>query len=228
MADPYFSPATFKFLRELSSHNDRTWFAANKARYERDVRDPFLALLSALDAPVAKVSGRYRVDARPSGGSLFRIHRDARFSHDKSPYKTWAGARVFHEQRRECQCPVFYIHVQPGHCFVAAGVWHPEPDALKRIRAFLLDNPKAWIAATRSPAFLKRYALGGESLTRPPRGIDPTHPLADDLKRKDFVASCDFTEADFCARSAPREIAKAIAGLAPLVDYLCSALDLEF
>ena len=228
MAEPHFTPATFKFLRELARRNERPWFQANKHRYEHDVRDPFLALIGALQQPLARISRRYRADPRPMGGSLFRIYRDTRFANDKRPYKTHAGARLRHELARERSTPSFYIHVEPGRCFVAAGIWHPEPDALKRIRAFLADNPKAWLAATRAPSFRGVFELGGDQLARPPRGFDPAHPLIDDIRRKSFVAWRGYDDADFCKADLPRRITPALRGLAPLVDYLCAALDVEF
>ena len=228
MAEAHFTPATFKFLRELKRHNERAWFQANKHRYEHEVKDPFLALIGALQGPLARISRHYRADPRPVGGSLFRIYRDTRFANDKRPYKTHAGARLMHELARERQTPSFYIHVEPGRCFVAAGIWHPEPDALKRIRAFLADNPKAWLAATRSPKFRRAFELGGDQLTRPPRGFDPAHPLIDDIRRKSFVAWRGFEDAEFCRPDLARRLAPALSGLAPMIDYLCAALDVEF
>jgi uncharacterized protein (TIGR02453 family) len=174
---PYFTPHTFRFLRELARHNERAWFADHRARYEQHVRDPFLRLIADLQGPLAAISRHYRADPRGAGGSLFRIHRDTRFRNDKTPYKTWAGARLFHERRKQVATPSFYIHVQPGHCFVGAGIWHPEPAELKRIREFLVDNPAAWTKATQAPAFRRNYPLGGEMLVRAPRGFDPAHPL---------------------------------------------------
>jgi uncharacterized protein (DUF2461 family) len=84
------------------------------------------------------------------------------------------------------------------------------------------------MAASRSPAFRRTLELGGDQLARPPRGFDPAHPLIDDIRRKSFVAWRAFDEAEFCRPDLPRRIAPALRGLAPLVDYLCAALDVEF
>src|SRR4029079_190587 len=105
MADKYFSPATFRFLRDLAANNNRTWFAANKQRYDDAVREPYLRLIGDLQRPLAKISTHYRADPRPQNGSLFRIYRDTRFASDKTPYKTWAGARFAHERRRQVAAP---------------------------------------------------------------------------------------------------------------------------
>ena len=228
MPATYFSPATFRFLNALGRHNSREWFLDHKAEYEQHVREPFLALIADMQAPIAKISPHYRADARKNGRSLFRIHRDTRFSNNKLPYKTWQGARFFHERRHEIAAPSFYVHIQPGDCFAGGGMWHPEPDDLKRIRAFIADNPAAWKKATQSKAFREHFTFWGESLTRPPRGFDPAHELIDDLKRKDFAAGQNFDEALACSPQLLSTLVDIYRRVAPLNDYLCAAQELEF
>lgn len=228
MATIYFSPATFRFLRDLRRNNNRAWFAANKARYEDVLRQPFLRLIADMQAPLARISPHYRADPRAQGGSLFRIHRDTRFAHDKTPYKTWAGARFAHERRRETEAPSFYLHIQPGDCFAGGGIWHPEPATLKRIRAFLEENPAAWKKATHGKAFRSRFEFWGESLVRPPRGFDPAHELIEDLKRKNFAAGTGFDDAMACSDELLPTVVDTFKRIAPMIDYLCAALDLEF
>ena len=137
----YFTDKSLKFLRALARHNERAWFQAHKADYEAHVREPFQRLLGDLQVPLARVSTHFRSDPAKVGGSLFRIHRDTRFSNDKTPYKTWQGARLFHERHRQVPAPSFYLHLQPGQSFVGAGLWHPEPPVQQQIRQFIFDNP---------------------------------------------------------------------------------------
>ena len=224
----YFTEATFRFLRGLARHNEREWFNAHKADHEASLKQPFLRLIADLQPDVATISPHYRADPRPVGGSLFRIHRDTRFANDKTPYKTWSGARIFHERAKQVAAPSFYLHVQPGACFVGAGLWHPEADTQRRVRAFLLDNPSGWKAVTRAPAFRRAFALGGESLVRPPRGYPADHELFDDLKRTSFAAVAPLDDATVLGPRLRATVASRFRGLAPLVDYLCAALDLEF
>lgn len=228
MATKYFTPATFKFLRDLAANNDRAWFAENKPRYEDVLRQPFQRLITDLQAPIAKISPHYRADPRPQGGSLFRIYRDTRYAHDKTPYKTWSGARIAHERRREIEAPSFYLHIQPRDCFAGGGIWHPESSTLKKIREFLEGNPAAWKKATRSEAFRKRFEFWGESLIRPPRGFDPAHELIEDLKRKSFAAGRGFADALACSEELAPFIVDTFKRVAPMVDYLCAAVELEF
>ena len=225
----YFTPATFRFLRALARHNERAWFHAHRDDYERHVREPFLRLIGDLQPPLAAVSTHYRADPRPAGGSLFRIHRDTRFSGNKAPYKTWQGARLFHERRREVPAPSFYVHVEPGGCFVGAGLWHPETPTQRRVRQFIVDNPAGWLAATQAPAFRRKFDLDdSDLLVRMPAGFPPDSPLATDLRRRNFVA---LRVLDDDVATSPRllsTLSRDLAALAPFVDYLCAALDLEF
>jgi len=229
-AAPYFTPASFRFLRGLAKHNDREWFAAHKAEFEEHLRQPYLRLIADLAEPLRKISPHYVADPRPVGGSLFRIYRDTRFSANKLPYKPWAGARFFHERSRELmgEAPVFYLHVQPGENFVGGGLWHPQPPNVQRVRDYMLNNPASWKAATRSAAFKRQFELGGSALTRPPRGYDPQHELIADLKRKDFVGTAYLDDDAMLSPKLPKILMQHFARVAPLVDWLCGALDLEF
>ena len=226
----YFSPKTFAFLRALAKNNRRDWFNAHKDEFEQQLRAPYQRLIADLAEPLKRISPHFVADPRPVGGSLFRIYRDTRFAKDKTPYKTWAGAQFFHERRRELmgETPVFYLHIAPKECFVGGGVWHPQPENVRRIRAYLLGNPASWKKATRSPAFRKGFELGGDTLTRPPAGFDPAHELIEDLKRKDFVSSATFSESQACATGFPKFVLGRFREIAPMMDWLCGALDLEF
>lgn len=240
-ATPYFTPASFKFLRDLQRNNSREWFEKNKPRYEADVRQPCLRFIADLAAPLQKISPHYVANPKPVGGSLFRVHRDTRFSKDKSPYKTHAGMSFYHEATRatprgsdgnagfgRLDAPVFYLHLEPGQCFIGGGLWHPQPETVKRVRNYMLNNPASWKKATRAAIFRKTYALEGETLARPPQGYDPAHELIADLKRKDFVCTAQLEEAALCDAAAMKTVLKHFSLAAPLLDWLCGALDLDF
>lgn len=225
----YFSDASFKFLRGLARHNDKTWFNDHRDQYETHVKQPFLQLLTDLQGDLAQVSPHFRSDPKTVGGSLFRIYRDARYSTDKSPYKPWQGARLYHERRKQVAAPSFYIHLQPGESFVGAGLWHPEPDTQRRVRQFIFDNPAAWKQAAHASAFRRRFEFEeGEKLTRPPRGFPADFEFIDDLKHRNFVFWRSLDDATMIGPRLRKIIATDIAALAPFVDYLCAALDLEF
>jgi uncharacterized protein (TIGR02453 family) len=223
----YFSDKTFKFLRALARNNNRPWFEEHRKDYEAQLKGPFQRLIADLEPDLLAISPHYRADPRGNGGSLFRIHRDTRFSNDKTPYKTWGGARFFHARSKQVPAPSFYLHVQPGNSFLGGGIWHPEPDVQRRIREFLVDNPAGW-QAVKSPAFRRRYEFWGDTLVRPPRGFPADHPLLEDLKRKDFTAGYALEDEVVLGPRLRQAVASGFKGVAPLVDYLCAALELEF
>jgi len=225
----YFSDKTFRFLRALARHNERAWFHAHKPDYEAHVRDPLLRLITDIQPDLAEVSPHFRADPRTVGGSLYRIQRDTRFANDKRPYKTWQGARLFHARRKELASPLFYLHIEPGNCFVAAGPWRPESPTLRQLRQFIVDNPAGWKAAAHAPAFRRRYAMDEEDrLVRPPRGYPADFPFIDDLRHRSFVAWRPLDDDTVTGPRLRTVLAKDLHALAPFMDYLCAALDLEF
>jgi uncharacterized protein (TIGR02453 family) len=160
----FFRPELFEFLRQLRRHNNREWFAKNKARYHEAVLEPALLFIGSFAPHLAKLSPFFVADPRPTRGSLFRIYRDTRFSPDKRPFKTHVGMRFSHGSGKDAHAPVFYLHLEPENCFAAAGVWHPDNRALTRIRTAIVDHPEQWAKVRR------KLELEGDSVSRPPRG----------------------------------------------------------
>ena len=225
---PSFDPALFAFLRALETNNDRDWFAANKARYVSQVRDPMLDFIAGFAPHLQQISARYVADPRANGGSLFRIHRDVRFAKDKRPYKTNAGAHFRHEAARDVHAPGFYLHLEAGGVFAAGGVWHPDGPALAKIRSAIDRDAAGWQRVTSAKALGPRGELAGEALKRPPRGFDPEHPLIEDIKRKDFFALARYSEDEACAPGFMDEFAESCRTFAPLARFLTHALDLSW
>lgn len=227
--EPYYTEATFDFLRQLAAHNSHEWFHAHKADYEARVREPSLRLISDLQKPLAKLSAHMLAEPKKVGGSLFRVMRDTRRKHPEGPYKPWIGLRFFHEQKREVHAPSFYVHISadPADCFVGGGLWKPEPPTLKKIRAFLEENPRSWEKALATPA-LKRYADEGAWLKNMPRGYPATHPLAHDLRRTSFIWDRPVSHASILSAKLLPDVAAAFRDVSPVVDYLCAALDLPY
>lgn len=225
----YFSEKSFKFLRALARHNERAWFHAHKTDYETHVREPFQRLLVDLQPALASISTHFRAEPKTVGGSLFRIQRDTRFANDKAPYKSWQGARLFHERRKQVPAPSFYVHLQAGSCFVGAGLWHPDTPTQRRVRQFIVDNPSGWKRAAHGTAFRRRFDLSDrEMLVRPPRGFPQDFAFLDDLRHKNFVASRPIDDATMLGPQLLSTLTKDLQLLGPFADYLCAALDLEY
>jgi uncharacterized protein (TIGR02453 family) len=212
----YFDEETFSFLRELKRNNDREWFAANKQRYEESVKEPFLRFIEDVGPELRKVSRNLVADPRPVGGSLFRIYRDVRFSKDKSPYKTHVGAHF--PLGKGMASPGYYLHLEPGECFVAGGMWMPEPAALQSIRERIAERPADWKKA--------RGDLDRDegALKRPPRGFDPEHPMIEDLKRKSFTASVPLSDSQMKRADLTKTFVRGCERISPLMKFLASSV----
>jgi uncharacterized protein (TIGR02453 family) len=224
----HFNKDFFDFLKELEQNNNREWFQANKERYRSVVQEPLLRFISDFSEPLHGISPEFVADPRPSGGSMFRIYRDVRFSRDKSPYKTHASAQFRHRAGRDAHAPAFYLHLEPGNVFVGAGSWHPGREALEGIRTAIADDPDRWMEVLEDGRFSKRHKLVGESLKRPPRGFDPEHRLIDELKRKDYISIENFSQTKACSASFIDMVAESFEVTAPLVKFLTEAVGQEF
>ncbi len=225
----YFSRASLDFLQQLADNNRREWFAAHKADYEHDVRAPFQRLLADLQPVLAAISPHFRADPKAVGGSLFRIQRDTRFSRDKAPYKPWQGARLYHVRHRQVEAPVFYVHLQPGASLVAAGLWHPQAATRQRVRQFIFENPGSWQRAAHAPVVRERFELSREGMhKRVPAGFPKDFVHIDDLRLHDFVLMRPLQDSVMISPDLHASLEADLHHLAPFVDYLCAALDLEF
>jgi len=224
----YFDHAFFRFLEDLKKNNQREWFQANKQRYEDEVRHPAQQFISDSGPQLHKISRHFLADPRPSGGSMFRIYRDTRFAKDKSPYKTNVGIQFRHKQGKDVHAPGFYLHLETGGCFAGVGIWHPDGDSLSAIRAAIVEQPERWKRITRSKPFTEKLELAGESLKRPPKGYDPEHPLVDDLKRKDFIASTQVTQKDITSDHFMADFTSNCKRATPFMRFLCEAVGVPF
>ncbi len=223
-----FTAAMFAFLRELAENNDRDWFNANRDRYEDLVREPALQFISDFGPRLATVSAHFNAVPRKVGGSLFRIHRDVRFSPDKRPYKTHVGIHFRHKQHRDAHAPGFYLHLEPDNVFSGAGMWRPHPDALRAIRQRIAADGEGWRQATSDPGLGAVLELGGESLKRAPRGFDADHPRIGDIRRKSFMAVARLEDDRTLDAGFMDEFTGLCLAASPLMRFVCGATGVPF
>lgn len=208
----YFSPELFRFLLELRYNNHRTWFQANKSRYEQVVKRPLVGFIQDLAPRLAKINPAFVADAK----SIFRINRDTRFSADKSPYKTHTAAQFRHSlATRDVHMPGFYMHLEPDNCFLAAGMWMPEPENLARIRHAIARQDYRWLELRK-----KLEPDGEGKLKRPPKGFEAKHPLIEDLKQRSFTASINLSEDQVLSNKLLEVVDKGFRKLNPLNQFL--------
>jgi len=223
-----FNRKTISFLKELNQNNNKIWFDENRQRYEDEVRTPALNYIESMDQHMAKISPHFVVSAKKVGGSLMRVHKDIRFSKDKTPYKTNVGIQFRHARGKDVHAPGFYLHIEPGDVFLAAGIWRPESSTLKNVRTLMDEYPKEWKKLTNKLIGKNAFNFGGESLKRPPKGFQAEHPLIEDLKRKDLIAVQNLKISTVYAKDFDKQSARLFKAVAPLVAFICDADDLPF
>ena len=223
-----FGPGLLKFLRELEKNNNRGWFERNKQRYEDEVREPALHFIRQMAPHVERISPHLLARDKKVGGSLMRVHRDVRFSKDKSPYKTNLGIQFRHEAGKDVHAPGLYFHVQPGNCFLGAGMWHPDAPSLTAIRQAIDEEPKGWKRVSRAKRLRDYWEPSGESLKRPPRGYDVDHPLIEDLKRKDHISVCNLRPSDVSDPDLIDLVSERFRRTKPFLDWLATTLGMPF
>ncbi|MEN6450929.1 MAG: DUF2461 domain-containing protein, partial [Thermoguttaceae bacterium] len=219
-----FHPSIFEFLEQLADNNNRPWFQENKERYRQEVSEPALAFIRAFQPRLKEISRHFLASDRRVGGSLMRVYRDTRFLRGGEPFKTNVGIQFRHERGRDIHAPGFYIHIAPDECFLAAGLWRPEPSVLADVRQAIVERPAGWARTRRDRKFWERFALDGDSLRRPPRGFSADHPWVEDLKRKDYIAVEVLGEGDVLGDGYIDHVAESFAASRPLMRFLCGAL----
>ena len=223
-----FNPESVAFLSELKNNNNRDWFNENKTRYEEEVLDVALRFIQSMQDPLAEIAPRFTAIPKRMGGSLMRVYRDTRFSKNKTPYKTNIGIQFRHEQARDVHAPGYYVHIDPDQVFLGAGMWRPASDALRGIRERIADKPAEWERARDDKAFKRHFKLGGESLTRPPRGFDKEHPQIADIRRKDFIAVKNMTLDDALNPKFQQKIETSFKAATAYMEFLCKAVNVRF
>ena len=219
-----FDDDAFALLRGIAAHQSREWFLAHKAAYEAEVRDPMAALAVALACELMARGLPFRGDARRS---VFRVHRDVRFSKDKRPYKTHIGAALTRDGNKMSP-GVLYIHVEPEGCFAAAGFYRPEPAKLGAIRSRIVDHAPAY---RRALAAMARHGLvlapDEDSLKRLPRGFDGATDadLVEALRRRSFIVRLPLSMADVADGGLVARLADFAAAARPLLEFGWAAVN---
>ncbi len=187
---PKFTAATLRFLRALKRHNDRDWFRERRDRYERDVREPMIAVIEQLAIDFQRFGPEMVASPKLS---LYRIYRDTRFSDDKSPLKTHISASFRRRGLPKGGGAGLYLEVNPGWVWMGGGFYAPETAHLVRIRGHIAGTYPLLRQIVRAAAFKRTVGtLDGDRLTRMPRGYANDDPAGEYLKYKHYLAGREF------------------------------------
>jgi uncharacterized protein (TIGR02453 family) len=212
-----------QFLAELSENNNRAWFVMNKPRYDI-LRAEFLELVTKLIAGIAKFDPAV-ADCNPKK-ALFRINRDMRFSHDKSPYKTTFSAAITASGLKKPSQgggPAYYFHIDAnGTLLAAGGEYMPPSDRLRGIRQHVIQDAAGFGKLLKNKKLNDRFGgLNEESkLTRPPKGFDADTPHIESIKLKSFIAWTETNLKKKMPDSLEKELLAAFKDVYPLIAWL--------
>lgn len=209
-----FPPEALTFLRQLKRNNNRAWFLAHKEIYDLKIKAPMIELILALGHALQQSAPEFIVDPKRA---IYRIHRDIRFSADKSPYKTHVAAIFVPRGIPKKTGACLYFHIEPAEVLMAGGVYMPDPPSLRALRRHIAEHWEDLLTITEQRSFKRLFgSLQGESLIRPPSGFHPDHPAIDVLRKKQFYVS--LTE--------PAEIAESPKLVSRLLTCFSAALPL--
>ena len=190
---PRFSVETLRFLRALKRNNRREWFNAHREDYEAHVRQPMTAIVERLAEDFRGFAPELVASPKVS---IYRIHRDTRFSDNKLPYKTHVAAVFPTRGLEKHEGAGVYFHVSPTEVWIGGGMYSPQPAQLYAVREHIASNIKQLRAIVESPGFTRHVGgLEGAKLTRVPRGFPKDHEAVEYLKHKHFVAGAEFPAA---------------------------------
>jgi uncharacterized protein (TIGR02453 family) len=215
-------PETLHFIKELSEHNDRNWFAAHKDEYEA-AKENVLHFISLLIPMLSEVDPAFPKESIPKK-HLMRIYRDVRFSKDKRPYKNNFGI-YFSLNGKGGNEPGYYLNIAPGNCFFAGGYWMPDAGDLKKIREEIDYNADGFVEIIKKKSFSALLKLDTEdSLKKAPKGYPADHPLIDVLKLKSFSASCMFDDQEMTKPDIVEKIQHAFEQVYPFILFLRASI----
>ena len=225
-----FGRGAVSFLRSLARNNRREWFERHRAEYELEVLAPLRELVEEMDVRLATIAPELIGNPRRS---IFRIHRDVRFSADKSPYKTNAACQFYHQdagrgagQDAEGAGAGLYFHLADGECFVAGGIWMPARSTLDKIREAIAADHKSFSAILSTPVFRRRFKRLDEDamLKRMPRGYDESHPAARWLRYRSFTVTRPLRDGEVYTSRLPATLARDFTAMVPFVRWLNGAI----
>lgn len=203
-----------KFLKNLQKNNNREWFTTHKPEFDTAKAEADL-IFNKIYQELSK-----KEELEPL--KIFRIYRDVRFSHDKTPYKSHFSAQT--GRKKPHHRGGYYFHIQPDHCFIGIGFWGPERDDLLRIRKDIEASDELE-KILQSKSIQKEFGeMQGEEVKSAPKGFSKEHERIELLRKKQYLFIKNFTDDEVLAHDFPQKVVKSIQVLQPFLDYMTEVL----
>lgn len=220
--ETHFSNDALKFLRGLKRNNDRDWFNARKDVYERELKEPMLALIGEVNDAMVEFAPEH---VRPAQKIMMRIYRDIRFSKDKRPYKHHVSAWWVRDGLQKTSGAGFYLQVSATEVLVAAGAYMPEREQLLAIRRHLALHHEEFRALMKGRKLRSLMQEGdGLKLTRPPKGFAVDDPAVDLLMCRQWGVEASLPVERATMPSLGKDIVERFKASAPVIALLNAPL----
>ncbi|KGO68112.1 Conserved hypothetical protein CHP02453 [Penicillium italicum] len=235
--DETLHPNTRLFLIDLAGNNDRQWFKAHDPDYRAAKKD-FETFVDSLTPKIAEADAT--IPELPVKDLIFRIHRDARFSKFPVPYKTHFSA-AWSRTGKKGPYAAYYVHFQPGSCFVGCGLWNPEPEPLALLREDIDENSAGLKEVLRAPEMRREFLKGASddddavvdafthhnkesALKTKPKGYEADNKNIKLLRLRSFTIGKPISDDEITGDDAQEKIAALVGVMEPFVTYLNSVV----
>jgi len=172
----YFTKKSVKFLTDLAQNNSKEWFEQNRSVFNESIMEPAKEFVEALGGVIRDFCPDVKAIPK-TDKSIFRMHRDTRFSQNKNPYKNNLGIYFWEGERKKMECSGFYFHIEPKHFFMGSGMYMFPKDILKQYRRVVAKELPAKELNETVKKLIKKYdfELGGKYYKKIPRGFTIEH-----------------------------------------------------
>jgi len=217
---------TLKFLKDLKANNSKEWLDDNRKSYE-NAKNDILTLTSELITSISDFDKNISNAFLDPKKCITRLNRDLRFAKDKTPYKNDYYI-VLNKNGKNSPSAFYYLHIEPGNCFVGGGVYNPQPDQLKKIRQEIDYAFDEWTAIINDKTFKKTFPSGVNNsgvLSRSPKEFDESNKASEFLRMKGFYTMEKLTDKEIISIDTFDKINSYFKTTKPLVDFLNRAIE---
>lgn len=210
----HYSPQTLQFLADLKANNSRDWFADHRTIYDVEIKEPTKHFASSMQHALQEFTGQSH------HAKIYRIHRDVRFSKDKTPYNAHVHLSFIPDMRRE-DAPMWHFGLAPDKLSLGCGVFQFGKAGLDAFRQ-VVDGPKgAELMNLTEKLRGAGVQVAEPELKRVPAGFDKDHPHSEALRRKGITGWIHLDDPAFAVQ--PDLVARCIKAyhpLTPIYDFL--------
>ncbi|MBU0560228.1 MAG: DUF2461 domain-containing protein [Bacteroidetes bacterium] len=218
----YFTHDFIQFLKDLSNNNNRDWFNENKKRFENSVKLPFENFIQEMIHRIHEDDEEINLTTKDA---VFRIYKDARFSKDKLPYKTYASAVISPGGRKDFTTPGIYLEFKAEEIRFYGGAHFLDKDQVQNIRRSISDNMDGFKLLIEDKEFKKLFGkIHGEQNKRIPQELQEavkTQPL---IANKQFYYYAILGAEKLTSKNLAETLMKYYFAGKPLHQFLKSAM----